>query len=69
MKNKKNEDKILNAEIKMIRELRKRIYGASDSGPEHPFSDKNCIFCGAESELQEYKNSYICNDCLKDIKK
>lgn len=66
--NKKNEDKILNAEMEMIRELRKRIYGDSDAGPEYLLADNNCIFCGAESELQKYKNSYICEDCLSDIK-
>jgi len=68
LKIKKNEDKIMNAEMEMIKELRKRIYGDSDAGPEYPFSDHKCIFCGDESDLQSYKDSYICEDCLSDIK-
>lgn len=64
---KKNEDKKLNAEKEMIRDLRKRIYGESDAGPEYPFSDKNCVFCGSKSDLEIYKDSYICQECLEDI--
>lgn len=63
-----NQDKTVNGEVKMIRDLRKRIYGESDAGPDYPFSDRQCIFCGSESELVLYKNSYICKDCLEDIK-
>ncbi|PTW01289.1 hypothetical protein C8C76_10567 [Halanaerobium saccharolyticum] len=66
--NKENEEKIIKAEAEMIRELRKRIYGKSDAGPDYPYSEQSCIFCGAESELKEYKNSYICRKCLADIK-
>ena len=66
--NENDEDKLFNAEVEMIRELRKRIYGDSNGGPEYPDSDNNCIFCGSDSELQKYKNSYICEDCLSDIK-
>ncbi len=62
------EDTRMNAEIEMIKELRKKIYGDCDAGPKYPFSDNHCIFCGSESELQEYKNSYICSNCLSDIK-
>lgn len=66
--NKINEDKILKAEREMIGELRKKIYGDSNAGPDYPFSKRSCVFCGIESELQEYKNYYICEDCLTDIK-
>jgi len=66
--NKNKDHKMLSAEKEMIRELRKKIYGNSQAGPEYVFSDKHCIFCGSESELQEYKNSYICSKCLNDIK-
>jgi len=65
----KNEDKKLNAEKEMIRDLRKRIYGESDAGPEYPYSDKYCVFCGSKSDLQTYKESYICQECLEDISK
>lgn len=67
--NNNEEEKRLKAEMEMIKDLREKIYGDSEAGPEYPFSDNHCIFCGAESELQEYKNSYICRDCLSDIKK
>ena len=51
---------MLNAEKEMIRDLRKRIYGKSDAGPEYSFSDWQCIFCEAKLDLQKYKNFYIC---------
>lgn len=63
-----NEEKEINGEVKMIRDLRKRIYGESDAGPEFPISDHHCIFCAAKENLISYKDSYICEDCLKDIK-
>lgn len=66
--NDNGEDKRHNAEREMIINLRKKIYGDSNAGPEYPFADKHCIFCGSKSELQEYKNSYICSSCLMDIK-
>ncbi len=64
----KKKDKMVNGEIKMIRDLRQRIYGDIDAGPDYPFSEHNCIFCGAKNDLLRYKNSYVCEDCLEDIK-
>jgi hypothetical protein len=64
---KENREKIRRAEAEMISDLRKRIYGDSDAGPKYSYSQQNCIFCGAESELQKYKDSYICKNCLADI--
>lgn len=63
-KKKKNN---LNPEKEMIRNLRKRIYGKSDAGPKLPFSDRYCVFCGSNSELKQYKDSYICEECLSGI--
>ncbi|ADO76790.1 hypothetical protein [Halanaerobium praevalens] len=65
--NRKNKNSDLSPEKEMIRDLRKRIYGQSDAGPELPVSDKNCVFCGSKSDLKKYKDSYICNECLNGI--
>ena len=28
----------------------------------------NCVFCGCESDLSEFKGKKICNSCLEEIK-
>lgn len=29
----------------------------------------NCIFCGSEDNIADFKGKYICGDCLAQIKK
>lgn len=63
-----NEKQEINGEVKMIRDLRKRIYGGKDAGPEFPISNQHCIFCAAKENLILYKGFYVCEKCLHDIK-
>ena len=30
---------------------------------------KSCAFCGTQEDILEFKENYICRDCLKNIKK
>ncbi|MGM0498657.1 MAG: hypothetical protein ACQERL_00435 [Bacillota bacterium] len=67
MKNKKTNES-LNAEMEMIRDLRKRIYGNDQARSNYSSADHQCVFCGAESNLNTYKNNYICQECLSDLR-
>ncbi len=67
MKNKKT-DESLNAEMEMIKDLRKRVYGNNGTNFNYSSADQECVFCGAESNLNTYKNNYICQKCLLDLR-
>ncbi|WP_089859522.1 hypothetical protein [Halanaerobium salsuginis] len=58
----------LNAELAMIRELKERIYGKQDLTDSELDSVKKCAFCDGTKELILYKNNYICQECLTDIR-
>lgn len=67
MKNKKPDESV-NAEMEMIRDLRKRIYGNDQARPNKSSVVHECVFCGAKSNLNKYKNNYICQECLLDLR-
>jgi len=67
MKNKKTNES-LNAEMEMIKDLRKRIYGDDEASSNHSSADHQCVFCGAKSNLNTYKDNYICQECLSDLR-
>lgn len=67
MKNKKT-DESLNAEMEMIRDLRKRVYGDDQADSNYNNPAHQCVFCGSESNLNRYKNNYICQDCISDLR-
>jgi len=65
----KSKGENINAEMEMIKDLRKRIYGDSDSSFKNKYSNHQCIFCGSENNLHLYKKKYICHTCLSDLRK
>jgi hypothetical protein len=67
MKNKKTNER-LNAEMEMIRDLRKRIYGNDQARSNYSSTDHQCVFCGSKSNLNTYKNKYICQECISDLR-
>lgn len=64
----KNKDKKLSAEMEMIKDLRKRVYGNSEVDEVNKVTADRCVFCGSEFKLHTYKNNFICHDCFLDIK-
>ena len=30
---------------------------------------KSCVFCSSQENIVEFKENYVCKDCLKNIKK
>lgn len=65
----KNKGENVNAEMEMIKDLRKRVYGDDETSSKNSYSNNQCVFCGSDNDLHTYKNEYICDTCLSDLRK
>ena len=64
--------------IVVPKEMRKNL-GIQEGDPLEIYSEgdsiilkkkqRSCIFCGSDEELSEFKEKYICKECLSDVSK
>ena len=64
--------------IVVPKEMRKNL-GIEEGDPLEIYSEgdsiilkkkqRSCIFCGSDEELSEFKEKYICKECLSDVSK